>query len=551
MVNPSTTTAHLIVEELLAFGAKHVVLAPGSRSAPLAFAFAQAANAGMIQLHVRIDERDAGFLALGLAKSSQTIVPILVTSGTAVANLMPAVIEAYHSAVPLVVLSADRPASARGKSAPQIIEQEHLFGHFVKDAVDLVPQVTNIDPVTKALTTALTTHQGPVQINVQFDVPLVPESADLDWKPEFTQSVELSNLNAEVVPAVDDEVVELPSHGVVIAGDLTKQLDSKQAQKLAQELGWPIIWEPSANVHDAANSVSHGVLLLTNENAPQPEAVVTVGTVGLSRPVLQLLNKVSTHVAIHCQGQGPDIPDPAQSGPRIIRGFPKVTTEVDTSWLPMWQILDAQVSEIVADELRLDTVNGPAACNLVWNHAPDGSQLLVAASWPVRHLEAYAPKRSGLRVYGNRGVNGIDGLISTAWGVASTSTERTYLLIGDIAFLHDIGGLNVADGEVHPSLTIVVLDNDGGGIFSQLEQGAQEYQQYFEKVFGTPHGKDLWQIAESFGYPATRVTTCSELESALQKTDNIPGVHVIVCMTGTRSDEVSLIRSIAQRVATL
>jgi 2-succinyl-5-enolpyruvyl-6-hydroxy-3-cyclohexene-1-carboxylate synthase len=176
---------------------------------------------------------------------------------------------------------------------------------------------------------------------------------------------------------------------------------------------------------------------------------------------------------------------------------------------------------------------------------------MVAASWPVRHLEAYAKKRSELRVFGNRGVNGIDGLISTAWGIAATSTHRTYLLIGDIAFLHDISGLNVAEDEVRPNLTVVVLDNEGGGIFSQLEQGAPEYSQHFEKIFGTPHGKDLWQLAESFGYASTRVTTRSELETALNRTDNVAGVHVIVCMTGVRADEVALIRHISDLVKNL
>jgi 2-succinyl-5-enolpyruvyl-6-hydroxy-3-cyclohexene-1-carboxylate synthase len=172
----------------------------------------------------------------------------------------------------------------------------------------------------------------------------------------------------------------------------------------------------------------------------------------------------------------------------------------------------------------------------------------VAASWAVRHLEAYAGIREGLKVFGNRGGNGIDGLISTAYGIASMKSNRTYLLIGDVAFLHDLGGLNIPEAEIQPPLTIVVLDNDGSGIFSQLEQGATEYQEHYEKVFGTPHGKDLWVIAEALGIPAKRVTTKTDLAFALKNSANFPGLNVIVCTTGSRNVEFELIKSIATKV---
>ena len=543
MVNISTATARHIIEILLDYGVEDVVVAPGSRSAPLAIALAQLAESGDIRLHVRIDERDAGFLALGLAKASQRLVPVVVTSGTAVANLYPAVVEAYHSAIPIVVLSADRPASSRGKSAPQIIDQAHLFGHFAKVSLDLEPSVADFGLVTSALEQALTSHRGPVHINVQFDLPLVPDPETLQWNPQIQRVVAPTT---ELSAATE---LELPSHGVVVVGSLEHLEDAQQAKDLAHQLGWPIISEPSANVHDDPNSIAHGVLLLASGALPIPEAVVTVGTVGLSRPVLQLLRDAKTYIAIHSSGQGPDVPDPVQCVQQVVVGFPRVSNQVDAQWLSVWQEEDRRIGEIVASELSGEWLTGPSAAVTLWNQMADSSQLLVAASWPVRHLEAYASNRNGVRVFGNRGVNGIDGLISTAWGVATTSSNRTYLLIGDIAFLHDIGGLNVAGDEAQPNLTVVVLDNDGGGIFSQLEQGAPAYAGTFEKIFGTPHNKDLWQITESFGYAATRVTTTSELAATLASTDKISGIHVVICMTGSRDDEVALLRKISSQVS--
>jgi 2-succinyl-5-enolpyruvyl-6-hydroxy-3-cyclohexene-1-carboxylate synthase len=198
--------------------------------------------------------------------------------------------------------------------------------------------------------------------------------------------------------------------------------------------------------------------------------------------------------------------------------------------------------------LAANTLTGPSAARLVWDEAGDDDQLFVAASWPVRHLEAHAATRNGLQVFGNRGANGIDGLISTAIGVGIGTKKRTVLLMGDIAFLHDLGGLNLGSDQVEPDLTIVVMDNNGSGIFSQLEQGADEYQEYYEKVFGTPHGKDLWVIAESLGVPAKQVTTKSELAFALTNFEKVSGLKVIVCLTGDRKDENDLIKQIVSQI---
>jgi 2-succinyl-5-enolpyruvyl-6-hydroxy-3-cyclohexene-1-carboxylate synthase len=296
------------------------------------------------------------------------------------------------------------------------------------------------------------------------------------------------------------------------------------------------------------NSISHGVVLLQAGIAPKVEVVVTLGTVGLSRAILGLLKSVPTHLAIHSSIAGTDLPDPVTSAKEIFECVPKIETTVDSEWLKQWQTLDQKAATVVATALAPDTLTGPSAAQLVWNQTGDVDQLFVAASWPVRHLEAYAAKRNGLHVYGNRGTNGIDGLISTAVGIGIGTKKRTVLLMGDIAFLHDLGGLNIGEGQEQPDLTIVVLDNNGSGIFSQLEQGADEYQEHYEKVFGTPHGKDLWVISESLGIPAKQVTTKTELKFALESFEKMPGIKVIVCLTGDRNGENDLIKQIVSQV---
>ena len=538
----ATSLARFIVQSCLDSGVEHVVIAPGSRNAPLSWALAEAEKAGLLSIQVRIDERDAGFLALGIAKATGRPVPVVVTSGSAVANLMPAVVEAFHSAIPVVVLSADRPASARGKSAPQTINQYGMFGSFVKAQLDVSEEESNADKVNGILETSVSHHPGPVQVNVQFELPLMPEVSELNWKPN-TPSLKKPEKTKSI-----QKQVEVSPHGIFVVGDTSDHEAIEEINEISQDLGWPIIWEPTSNAHQLTNSISHGVVLLQAGIAPQVDVVVTLGTVGLSRAVLGLLKSAPKHLAIHSSLAGTDLPDPVTSAKEIFNDVPKFETKVDPDWLTKWQALDARASSAVESALVADTLSGPSAAQFVWNQAGDSDQIFVAASWPVRHLEAYASKRNGLTVFGNRGANGIDGLISTAIGVGIGTNKRTVLLMGDIAFLHDLGGLNLGEGQIQPNLTIVVLDNNGSGIFSQLEQGAAEYKEHYEKVFGTPHGKDLWVIAESLGIPAKQVTTKTELQYALASFEKTPGIKVVVCLTGDRSSENDLIKHIVSQV---
>ena len=538
----STELARLIVQSCLDAGAEQVVIAPGSRNAPLSWAFAQAEKAGLIKIQVRIDERDAGFLALGIAKATNKPVPVVVTSGSAVANLMPAIVEAFQSAVPVIVLSADRPASARGKSAPQTINQFGMFGTFVKSQLDVTAGTTDTLDINKVIESTVSGRPGPAQVNVQFELPLMPDVNEMEWQPKSPSLKSISRTE------INQKHIEVPARGIFIVGDNADAEAIEEINRVSQEIGWPILWEPTANAHMLTNAISHGVVLLQADIAPKVEAVVTFGTVGLSRAILGLLKNVPIHIAIHSATAGPDLPDPVSSAKEILECVPNLKAKVDSEWLSQWQTLDIKAATSIAAALAPDTLSGPSAAQLVWNQAGEDDQLLVAASWPVRHLEAHASKRKGLQVFGNRGANGIDGLISTAIGVGIGTEKRTVLLMGDIAFLHDLGGLNLGEGQEQPNLTIVVLDNDGSGIFSQLEQGADEYQEHYEKIFGTPHGKDLWVIAESIGIPAKQVTTKTELKFALESFEKMPGIKVIVCLTGVRSAENDLIKQIVAQI---
>ena len=538
----ATELARAVVQSCLDSGAENVVISPGSRNAPLSWAFAQAEKAGLIKIQVRIDERDAGFLALGIAKVTRKPVPVVVTSGSAVANLMPAIVEAFHSAIPVIVLSADRPESARGKSAPQTINQFGLFGSFVKSQLDLSADGLKVSEIGKVIDSAVTGHPGPVQVNVQFELPLMPDPKKLDWQPKPPV------LKFPLKTESHQKSIATESRGIFVIGDNADDEAVEEINQISKLIGWPIIWEPTANAHMFENSISHGVVLLQAGIAPKVDVVVTLGTVGLSRAILGLLKSVPTHLAIHSSIAGTDLPDPVTSAKEIFECVPKIETTVDSEWLKQWQTLDQKAATVVANALAPDTLTGPSAAQLVWNQTGDVDQLFVAASWPVRHLEAYASKRNGLHVYGNRGTNGIDGLISTAVGIGIGAKKRTVLLMGDIAFLHDLGGLNIGEGQEQPDLTIVVLDNNGSGIFSQLEQGADEYQEHYEKVFGTPHGKDLWVISESLGIPAKQVTTKTELKFALESFEKMPGIKVIVCLTGDRNGENDLIKQIVSQV---
>lgn len=581
-MNPSTAQATVLVDALILFGVEDAVLAPGSRSAPLAFALAAAERAGRIRLHVRIDERSAGFLALGLAKASGLPVPVVTTSGTAVANLFPAVVEASYAGIPLIVLSADRPAALRGVGAPQTIDQIKIFGDHVRNFTEVGTAAAAPGQVAywRSLITrvaAIATDPadpGPVHLNLPFAEPLVP-----DGEPDFVEPLDNrahgQSWFSPFSPTPSDVALEevlagmgldrIPEKGLVVVGDIPDVGwdGGRKMAYLADVCDWPIIAEPSAGMHRAPTWLPAGPLLVGAVDwldRHRPELVISVGKVGLTREVAAMLRQVPHHLVIDRTARWSD---PSRTASAVIIGSipmppQRLTNAVGTrivgpesSWLARWRAANETVLA-VRDEFLADAeFSGLQVASEVWSTMPDEGLLFLGPSWPIRQAYLTASPRAGLRVLANRGANGIDGVISTAWGAAIAHQRDlggpSVALVGDITYLHDTNGLLAGVGEDRPPLTIVVIDNDGGGIFSGLEQGAPAFETDFERVFGTPHHLNLVARARLSGVPARQVTDLDELRDALA--DRPPGVSVVVAEVTERSGEAALIAELRATIS--
>lgn len=479
-MSESMTVARDYVRGLIAAGVRDVVLCPGSRSAPLAYAVAEAEAVGRLRLHVRTDERTAGFLALGLGRGDPSRPAVVVTtSGTAVANLHPAVLEAHHARVPMVVLTADRPAHLHGTWANQTTHhQARMFGKAVQ-------YEDGSDP-TMAVKVSLGLSDvapGPVHVNLGLADPLYLQGdASTDYPPAGEPP------QAPPLPSVD---IAYGPRTVVVAGDRAGDV----ARDVAEQAGWPMFAEPSSNVLPSSVAIPAYRLLGMDD----VQRAIVVGRPTLSRPVNQLLNREDVEL-IHLVKHRDD-PGPGRSYQQLI-GIPELQghpTHEDRLWLAEWLDRGNRTNAIVDERIsRLERPSGPSTARRIVETMRSGEALVVASSNPIRDVDLVAHGLPGhVLVVANRGLAGIDGTISTAMGVAIASGRRTRLLIGDLAFLHDLNALNIPPTEARPDLQIVVVNDVGGAIFSTLEYGARP--DFFERVFGTPHTVDLSAAAQAHG----------------------------------------------------
>lgn len=491
----ATEVARSVVTALVAAGVREVVLAPGSRNAPLAFAAYDASLTGAVRLHTRIDERSAGFLALGLTKGGARAA-VVCTSGTAVANLHPAVLEAHHGSVPLVVVTADRPARLRGTDANQTTDQVGVFG-------PLVPTRDVSEPVSSVAS-------GLVHLNVQLDDPLVPSSR---WTPAFPAVAEIS---APAPPTPD--VLPLGKRTVVVAGDDA----GPSARALAARAGWPLLAEPTSGARTGPALRTYRLLLGT-PLASRVERVVVFGHPTLSRPVQRLLSSPSVEVLdAHPWRRRAYAVTPVTA--------PTVDGSDDPAWLAEWVDADRSLSRQLDALLAEAGFTAYAVAAAVARALPPAGHLLVGASNPVRDLDLVAPAYdvgSRRKVVANRGLAGIDGTVSTAIGasLARRSGNRNLALMGDVTFLHDANGLVLGPDEPRPDLTVVVANDDGGSIFATLEQGGPEHAHAFERLFATPHHVDLAALCAATRTPHWRVDNAAELDHALASPNG--GIEVV------------------------
>ena len=516
-MNDSTALARAVIGHLVEQGIREIVLAPGSRSAPLAFAAYDAAEAGLVRLHTRIDERSAAFVALGLTKVGSGAA-VVCTSGTAVANLHPALLEAAHAGVNLVAVTADRPARLRGTGANQTTDQVGVFG----------PLVATVDVSTGRYPELATRLGGPgaphgtvVHLNVCFDDPLVPDD---HWTPELEPG------HWATGPAVLSPLASIPlgPRTVVVAGDDA----GPPARVLAERANWPLLAEPTSGSRTGTHALRTYRLLLGTPLADEIERVVVFGHPTLSRPVSRLLARDDVEVwSVHARGAWSRRPFPVDRQEWHLA----VDEDPDTTWLDRWLAADARVGRgldaLLAAEPGLTAYDVAGA---VARALPREGLLVVGASNPIRDLDLMVPRYEvgGRRkVIANRGLSGIDGVVSTAVGAAlGRRSDRSLALVGDVTFLHDCNGLVLGPDEPRPDLTIVVVNDAGGSIFATLEQGAEEYADRYERLFGTPHGTDLGSLCAATRTPHLRVTSLPELEHVLAGPNG--GIEVVEAVVG-------------------
>jgi 2-succinyl-5-enolpyruvyl-6-hydroxy-3-cyclohexene-1-carboxylate synthase len=502
VVNPSTTQARIVVDELIRGGVRDVVLCPGSRNAPLAFALQDADRAGRIRLHVRIDERTAGYLAIGLAIAERAPVCVAMTSGTAVANLGPAVVEANYARVPLIVLSANRPYELLGTGANQTFEQLGYFGTQVRASISLglAPEFSAAAPgdvntlnaqwrsatcrVLVAATGSRSANAGPVQFDIPLREPLVPDP-ESEPVTAYTPAGRAGGKSWTYTPPVTFDQpldIDLTPDTVVISGH--------GAGAHANLAALPTVAEPTAP--PAANPLHPFALRLIH-----PKQVIMLGRPTLHRPVSALLADPS--VPVYALTTGPRWPD--VSGNSQATGTRAVTTgEPHASWLNRCAEVHRHAIAAVRSQLKAHPLTtGLHVAAAVADAMRPGDQLVLGASNPVRDAALVGLNTHGIKVRSNRGVAGIDGTVSTAIGAALAHDGRTVALIGDLTFVHDSSGLLIGPTEPTPrNLTIVVSNDNGGGIFELLEQGDPRFSDVSSRIFGTPHDVDVGALCRAY-----------------------------------------------------
>jgi len=543
--SPATDFSVALLNEFVRLGLRDLVLCPGARSQALALAAADLERAGGIRLHVRTDERSAGFFALGLALETGRPALVVVTSGTAVANLHPAVLEAHHAGVPMILLTADRPAELRGIRSNQTTVQAGIFGIATRLCLDVPAPVGEPDEAgiagalarqaTDAAAGVLTAAPGPAQLNLAFREPL---SAAL---PE---GLPTAAPIAHVAPASNDGPNMLLAPGprtVVIAGDGA----GPEAEELAHAGGWPLLAEVSSGARFGPNLIVHyRELLGAIDLGGEVERVIVFGHPTLSREIPALIERPGVETIVVAP-TGLEWYNPGHSARAFTRSIgvdascaAAALSSVGRQWLGSWIVTSRALAEAVADEDRVPIdKRGITRAELTVLRAPLTRALLVdavwRASWPhdrlvlgasrlIREADKRVPGKK-ITVLANRGLAGIDGTIATALGVAVASQSEpeprsvgvTRVLMGDLTFLHDVGSLLLAPGEPRPRLQIIVGVDGGGSIFDGLEVAATAPAEAMERVLYTPRSVDLKALAAAYGWDYSIAATRSDLERAL------------------------------------
>jgi 2-succinyl-5-enolpyruvyl-6-hydroxy-3-cyclohexene-1-carboxylate synthase len=544
--NAGHAMATVLVDELIRSGVSHACLGPGSRSTPLALALDARSE---ISLHVSIDERSAAFLALGLAKVSGVPAVVATTSGTATANLYPAVIEASYAQVPMIVLTADRPPELRDTGAGQTIDQIKLFGDAVRWFVEVGVAEARPESVgywrslaSRASAISRWPAAGPVHLNLAFRNPLVPVADPAGFpyplegresgRPWTEETHSPRAASGEDLQRLQEEI-EGTERGVFAVG--TGLHNAGPILATARKAAWPVLAEATSNVRTGPPAISTFEALLRQpefSRAHRPDLVIRVGNLGTSPSLAALLDPSVRQICIDPSAWL----DPARSLSWMLRADPDqvftalaaaISESPRSEWLGGWLSADGLAREAIDALLDGQGITEPRIARDLSGCLPEGSLLYVASSMPIRDLDWSMRMSAGLQVLANRGANGIDGFASSVLGAALSHSGPVVALTGDLSLLHDQNGLLLAS-QTSVDVVFVVVNNDGGGIFSFLPQAAQPG---FEKLFGTPHGLDFSRLAGFYNCSYSLIHDPSELAPAVLRAVGMGGTHLIEAKT--------------------
>lgn len=552
-----TAYAASFVDELAQNQMKHVVVSPGSRSTPLALLLVEHPD---IKIHINVDERSAAFFALGLAKALKEPVGLLCTSGTAAANFHPAVIEAFYSRVPLVVLTADRPHELRDVGAPQAINQIDLYGKQVKWFVEMaLPESTDEmiryarTIAARAVAMASMEPSGPVHLNFPLREPLIP---NLQEAKEYRQNkpTPAVMIDSGIRSLASSQIEALATtlgqakQGVIVCGELRNPEMKEAIIALADKLAFPILADPLSQLRSGSHK-KDGIIdsydtFLRDESAKaafKPDVVLRFGTMPVSKALLLFLKKQKQAITFVVDG-GAGWREPAGLATNMIycdetdfchRIGETISEAQERNWLGLWKSLNEATKNALSSIRDEEELSEGKLFSLLQDILPEESTLFVGNSMPIRDLDTFfLNNEKGIKTMANRGANGIDGVVSTALGV-STVSENTVLAIGDLSFFHDMNGLLAAKLQKQ-NITVLLINNDGGGIFSFLPQANEK--EHFETLFGTPHGLDFSHAAMLYGGKYNKVQNWDELKRVLAESFEIPGLKIIEVTTERESN---------------
>ncbi len=564
MTNKATLTNYVrrLTSALLSAGVKSVVISPGSRSTPLAYAFVSTEE---LKVYTQIDERSAGFFALGLAKATGTPTVLLCTSGTAASNYFPAITEAHYARHPLVVITADRPHELREVGAPQAIDQIRMYGNHVKFSVDfpLAEENGDIDDyierhVQRALSVSLTAPMGPVHLNIPFREPLLIDFEQPAPETTFKQHIMAkSSLDVDIKNDVR-MMLEESATGMIVVGELPVKFDAPSFWAFAKALNWPVLCDSLSNLRSEVPvdcmdlCIDQYDALLKSESFGKkviPETVIRFGAQPVSKPLSVYLKKVRPRSFITVD-ESPEFRDSLGVVTHHIQASPEAVLEIHvdkplTSQAKEWMKAN-HVSTNVIEEMALLAGDEGSYIYSLLKDLPDGADLISGSSMPIRDIDTFFGKTTkDIQVFCNRGTNGIDGVVSTALGMQAARKRPAWLLIGDLSFLHDVNGL-IATRFQETDLTIVIMNNNGGGIFSYLPQAKAET--HFEALFGTPTGLTFDHIAKMYDAQYTSVTSLDTFTQALAMPKEKP-LRIIEVFT-SRQENVEAHRILWDEITT-